>query len=265
MSVTIPGGIAGAVVSGLTTFTNGSLVINANDVLVVFFAAIGSAATSTVTNVTDNSGSNTWSSACTALADGVIDGSHHGSGSMWICNNAAAASASSLTITATISGANWIGLQLISARGCNNTTPIANSGAAATMGSANGSGANPMPFTTPSVTDTTTTDQAVGFAGAWANTQTDNGVAGSGCTKIVGGSASFNGANMCSCYLNAGSVNGSTNNVTGSVANGAGVDGQVLGTIVFANGGGTLHTSSLSGGESFVGALPIQINKLLIA
>lgn len=235
MSVSIIGGGCGQVITGLGTFTNPVANV-VNDTLVLFFAALAGGATSTVTAVSD-SVNGSWANV-DALADAVVDGTHHGSGSTWILKNAAAATLGAATVTVTLSsGATYNGYTYVVSRGANNTTPIGNSGAAHAIGSASGSGADPMPFTTQSTADTVTSDQTIGFAAAWANSQTDDSVAGSGCTKIVSYTGSFNGANMCSCSLNTGSVNGS-NSVNGSVGNGAGVAGMITATIVLAAPGG---------------------------
>lgn len=249
LAVSIIGGLAGQVITsgGLNTFTNTGLAINANDVLVVYCSDIESAATTTTTGVADNSGSNSWSNAATQ-ADSVIDGTHHGSGSLWICQNAAAASAAALTVTVTLSGTTHNGYVFVVCRGANNSAAIANSGAAVGMSTNHpGSAPNPTTFTSTSVTDTTSADQAIGFASAWPNSGTDTGVAGTGATKVVS-VAQNGGSNLCCVSLNAGSVNG-TNNVLGSVCNIAGVASIVLGTIVIAASGG-------GGGSTFTGYIP---------
>lgn len=237
--VTIVGALAGQIITsgGLNTFTNTGLAINQHDTLVLWCSDVESAATTTATGVADNK-TNTWPGSPTASqADVVIDGTHHGSGSLWVCQDAIAAVSAALTVTVTLSGATHNAYAFIVLRGADNVNTVANSGAAVAMSTSHpGSSPNPTTFTSTSVTDNSTLDQAIGIAACWPNSGTDSSVAGSGATKVIS-IAQNGGSNLCCVSLNAGSING-TNNVLGSVCNIAGVASLVLGTIVITAAGG---------------------------
>lgn len=236
--VSIVGGLAGSLITsgGLNTFKNTGIAINQHDTLLLWCSDVESAATTTVSAAPTDTSTNTWVNAATQ-ADATIDGTHHGSGSLWLCKDAAAAAATALTGTVTLTGATHNGYVFVILRSADNVNTIANSGAAVAMSTSHpGSAPNPTTFTSTSVTDNSTLDQAIAFAACWPSSGTDSSVAGTGATKIVS-IAQNGGSNLCCVSLNAGSING-TNNVLGSVCNIAGVAALVLGTVVIAAAAG---------------------------